>query len=87
MISNSPETQSAIDELLKLPMDQRVAIAQSLWASIDEEAKVPQIEDEEAFLAELMRRDAEMEAGVNVITHEEIMAAIRQDRAQRISGG
>lgn len=81
MISIPPETQSVIDDALKLPLDQRVAVAQALWESIDDSAKQPQIEDEDAFMEELMRRNAEMEAGVNVMTREEFMAAIRQERA------
>ena len=80
MISISPKSQSALDELLKLPLDQRVAVAQALWASIDAAALAPQIEDDDAFFAELMRRDAEMEAGdVTPMTHQEIMAAVRRD--------
>lgn len=80
MISMTPETQSVLDELLKLPLDQRVAIAQALWESIDDSAKEPQIDDEEAFMEELMRRDAEMESGeVMPMTHEELMAAVRKD--------
>ena len=80
MISMTPEIQSVLDELLKLPLDQRVAIAQALWASIDDSAKQPQIEDEEAFMEELMRRDAEMESGeVTPMTHEELMTAVRKD--------
>ena len=81
MISIAPETQSVLDELLKLPQDQRLAVAQALWESLDESAKQPHVDDEEAFLDELMRRDAEMEAGTNVMTREECMAAVRKDLA------
>lgn len=83
MNSLAPETQSVLEELLKLPVDQRVAVAQALWESIDDSAKEPQIDDEEAFLEELMRRDAEMEAGIDVMTREEFMAAVHQERACR----
>jgi hypothetical protein len=40
--------------------------------------------DDDAFLDELMRRDAEMDTGVNVMTcREEFMAAVRRERAAR----
>ena len=83
MISMTPESQSILDDLLKLPLDQRVAVAQALWESIDDSAKEPQIDEEEAFMQELMRRDAEMDAGINVMTREEFMAAVHQERACR----
>lgn len=80
MINLTAETQSVLDELLKLPQDQRVAVAQALWESIDDSAKEPRIEDEEEFMEELMRRDAEMESGEVVpMTHEELMTAVRKD--------
>lgn len=80
MISVTPETQSILDGLLKLPQDQRLAVAQALWESLDDSAIQPDVEDEEAFLEELMRRDAEMEAGVvSPLTHEELMASVRRD--------
>jgi putative addiction module component (TIGR02574 family) len=80
MISMTPETQSVLDMLLKLPQDQRLAVAQALWESLDDSAMQPDVEDEEAFLEELMRRDAEMEAGiVSPLTHEELMASVRRD--------
>ena len=79
MISITPETRSVLDELLKLPQDQRLAVAQALWQSLDDSAKEPHVDDEE-FWKELMRRDAEMESGaVSPLTHEELMAAVRRE--------
>ena len=49
MISITPETRSVLDELLKLPQDQRLAVAQALWESLDDSAKQPHVDDEEAF--------------------------------------
>ncbi len=37
--------------------------------------------DDDSIMDELMRRDAEMDAGINVMTREEFMAAVRKDLA------
>jgi putative addiction module component (TIGR02574 family) len=81
MIALASDTQSMLERLLKLPTDQRVAVAMALWGSVADVDKPirPDVEDEDAFYEELMRRDAEMEAGINVMTEEEFMAAIRKD--------
>lgn len=82
MIAIAPETQGLLDRLLALPPKERVAVAQALWDSLEVNERYSGT-DEEAFLKELMRRDAEMDAGINVMTREEFMAAVRQERACR----
>lgn len=83
MIAIADDTQLLLDRLLQLPAEQRVAVAMALWESIEDAEKPiwPDVENKDAFYEELMRRDAEMEAGINVMTEEEFMAAIRKDLA------
>jgi putative addiction module component (TIGR02574 family) len=83
MIAIAPETQSLLDRLLALPPKERIAVAQALWDSLEFNERYSGTDDEKAFLEELMRRDAEMDAGINVMTREEFMAAVRHDRACR----
>jgi putative addiction module component (TIGR02574 family) len=82
MIALESDTQTMLDRLLQLPTPQRIAVAMALWDSIADADKPirPDVEDEDAFYEELMRRDAEMEAGeVIELTHEEVMAELRKD--------
>jgi putative addiction module component (TIGR02574 family) len=82
MIALENETQTMLDRLLQLPTPQRIAVAMALWESIAEADKPirPDVEDEGAFYEELMRRDAEMEAGEVVeLTHDEVMADLRKE--------
>lgn len=83
MIAIAEDTKSMLDRLLQLPAEQRVAVAMALWNSIEDAEKPirPDVENETEFYEELMRRDAEMEAGINVMTEEEFMAAVRKDLA------
>lgn len=80
MLALESDTQSMLDRTLQLPTARRIAVAMALWDSIAESDKPirPDVEDEEAFFEELMRRDAEMEAGINVVSHEELMEELRQ---------
>lgn len=50
------------DELLRLPEEDRVALAHLLWDSI-EEPPDDVVEDEAAWIAELERRSADADAG------------------------
>ena len=83
MIALTNDAQTMLNRLLQLPTDQRIAVAMALWESIEQADKPtrPDVEDEDAFFEELMRRDAEMEAGINVMTEAEFMAAVRKDLA------
>lgn len=61
-------------QVLALPPEQRVELAQRLWNSVEN-----QLDEDEAFVAELERRSAEMEAGtVKTYSHEEVMQAARK---------
>jgi putative addiction module component (TIGR02574 family) len=87
MIALENDTQTMLDRLLQLPTPQRIAVAMALWDSVADADKPlrPDVDDEEAFFEELMRRDAEMEAGINVMTREEFMRAIQEERACKSS--
>jgi putative addiction module component (TIGR02574 family) len=61
-------------QVLALPPEQRAELAQRLWDSVE-----GQLEEDEAFIAELERRSAEMDAGtVPTYSHEEVMRAARK---------
>jgi putative addiction module component (TIGR02574 family) len=69
-------TDQLAEQLLALPLTDRVALAQALWQSIDEGLEV--VERQEVIeLATL--RDAELTSGaVTGHTHEEVMAYARR---------
>jgi len=68
-----------IDQLLSLPLAERVELAQALWQSIDEAPDIDARQDEQAAVSEANRRDAELTAGtVGVRSHEQVMEAARR---------
>lgn len=69
-------TQELADEVIALPLADRVLLAQALWESIDEPDT--DLSDAEAF-RRAIRRDGEMESGAVVgRTHEQVMEAARK---------
>jgi putative addiction module component (TIGR02574 family) len=67
-----------VDELLALPLRERVALAQMLWQSINESSDLDAAEEERAALAEARRRDSELDSGiVNGRGHRQVMKAAR----------
>jgi len=67
------------EQLFSLPPEDRLTIAQRLWDSLDPELQSQAIEVDEELIAEIERRDAEMEGGtVKTYTHEEVMVAARK---------
>lgn len=80
MTTISPETQAVLDELLKLPSEDRVFVAMTLLQSVDE---IIGWEDDDAFFEELKRRDAEMDVEGNSLTREEFLAEVRRGLACR----
>ena len=81
----SPSTTELLRQLLEQPPRDRIAAANILWDSIKVYDRYYGTPDEEAFFEELMRRDAEMEAGINVMTRDAFMAEVRRDLARRDS--
>lgn len=72
-------TKELTREAMALPLAERVALAQSLWQSIEGQPK-GQITDEVNWaLNEADRRDAELSSGQAVgRTHEQVMRAARK---------
>jgi putative addiction module component (TIGR02574 family) len=71
--------QQLSNEAMALPLAERVALAQKLWASLDEGLAEP---DDSRLMAEVLRRDEEMTSGaVTGRSHEEVMAAARRSIA------
>ena len=63
---------------MTLSFDERLTLAQDTWQSIRAFAETWPIDDE--TMAEIERRNAEMESGeVEGMSHEEVMAAIRAE--------
>jgi putative addiction module component (TIGR02574 family) len=68
--------QQLSNEALALPLAERVALAQTLWASLEEGITES---DDRSLMAEVLRRDEELNAGtVAGRTHAEVMAAARR---------
>ena len=66
-------SQKLTAEAMALPLSERVSLAQALWESID--AALPDLQ-EDAALAEAIRRDQELSSGlVAGRTHEQVMQA------------
>jgi putative addiction module component (TIGR02574 family) len=65
------------EQALALPLEERIALAQTLWESL--EAASDPVEDESAFLEELKRRDEEMTNDpTSCHSHDEVMAEARR---------
>ena len=61
---------------MALPLAERVVLAQTLWASLDEGQTEP---DDQSLMAEVLRRDEELTTGaVTGRSHAEVMAAARR---------
>ena len=67
-------TDQLEQEALKLPAEQRARLAERLIASLDADAEI-----EKEWLAEVKRRDAELDAGaVAAIPMEDALASARE---------
>ena len=68
-----------IDELLALPLAERVDLAEALWQSISEGTLLDPTAEEREAIAEARRRAAELRDGTVVgRTHEQVMEAARR---------
>jgi putative addiction module component (TIGR02574 family) len=67
-------------EALALSIQDRLTLAQRLFDSVDpdfQDAPIDDVDDE--LIAEINRRDAEIESGaVQTFSHEEVMQAVRK---------
>lgn len=68
--------QQLSKEAQALPLAERVVLAQTVWASLNEVLAEP---DDRSLMEDALRRDAELPAGtVTGRTHAEVMAAARR---------
>lgn len=77
-------TQQLVDELLALPLPERIDVAQTLWESINDACgdELDAAEREAINLAK--RRKAELDAGtVAGRSHEQVMLAARRAHTER----
>jgi putative addiction module component (TIGR02574 family) len=66
-------------EALRLSPRERALLAESLWESLDDPFETPADTDESAAIALSIQRDRQIETGeVRAISHEEMMARLRQ---------
>ena len=69
-------TEQLKQEVMSLPISERVSLAQALWESIN--AELVDI-DEQAAVREAARRDQELSSGTaSGRTHEQVMKAARR---------
>jgi len=69
-------TEQLKEEVMSLPLSERVSLAQALWESIN--AGLVDT-DEQAAVREAARRDQELSSGtVSGRTHEEVLQAARR---------
>ena len=66
-------------EVMALPLAERVSLAQDLWQSIEDASLSATRDEERETLAEAQRRDAELSSGAAVgRTHEQVMETMRR---------
>lgn len=71
-------TAQITNEVLALPLYERIQLAQWIWESVNDATSEELDAYDEATFAEAERRDAEMDRGeVQGISHEEVMALLR----------
>jgi len=69
-------TQQLTEQVMALPLAERVNLAEALWQSIGEELRAG---SEQEAIEQAKRRDAELTSGtVSGRTHEEVMQAARR---------
>jgi putative addiction module component (TIGR02574 family) len=72
-------SEQLTQHVLALPLAERVALAQALWQSIDQEPESDVTDEEREAVEEARRRDAELASGAIVgRTHEQVMEAARR---------
>jgi putative addiction module component (TIGR02574 family) len=70
--------QELTEQILALPVDERIRLADTIWAGFGGESDLDG-QDEDEILEEVLRRDAELTSGAVVgLTHEEVMRNARR---------
>ncbi len=76
---DSMSREQLTQEVLALPLAERVSLAQDLWQSIEDTSLSSTPDEERAALAEAQLRDAELTSGaVTGRTHEQVMETMRR---------
>ncbi|MGD9893192.1 MAG: addiction module protein [Dehalococcoidia bacterium] len=71
--------ESLASQVLALPLDERVALAEALWQSIDEEPEADYSIEEREAVEQALKRDTELASGAVVgRTHDQVMEAARR---------
>ncbi len=71
--------EQIVTEALRLPVQQRALVAESLWESIEDPFELRVQMDDATATALAVERDRQMEAGeVTPILHDEMMARLRR---------
>ena len=66
-------------QVMSLPLNERVRLAEALWQSIDDSLGATVPEEEKAAIKEAMRRDAELSSGAAAgRSHQEVMKSAKQ---------
>ncbi|HQU42474.1 MAG: hypothetical protein B7Z73_08915 [Planctomycetia bacterium 21-64-5] len=73
------QTDELVQQLIALPLPDRVTVAQALWESIDEGLATDVADEQRDAIQAAVRRDDELSSGSVVgRSHEEVMQAVRQ---------
>lgn len=78
-------TKARVDELLTLPLEERIEIAERLWLSIDEEAEAAPLPEWQRKILDERLRDAEANPD-DWVSWEEAKAKIRAGLAEKKPG-
>jgi hypothetical protein len=66
-------------QALAMPLEDRVALAEALWQSIDEEPPADYFIEEREAVEQALNRDAELASGAVIgRTHDQVMEAARR---------
>lgn len=73
------QTDDIVQQLIALPLPDRVTVAQALWQSIDEGLGREAVDEQQDAVRDALRRDTELTSGsIAGRSHEEVMEAVRQ---------
>jgi hypothetical protein len=73
------QTDDLVQQLIALPLPERVVVAQELWQSIDQALASDAADEQKDAARAALRRDAELTSGTVVgRTHQEVMEAVRR---------
>jgi hypothetical protein len=72
-------SEQLTQQLMTMPLSERVELAQALWQSIDEGLRPGTMDEEREAVEQANRRDAELASGEVVgRSHQEVMEAARR---------